>query len=74
MGSFENEQQEPPASPTFHEMVSEMLSKHINLRIRPESISSRSDNDDGVLSYAEEVLTLSLLRAEFQDAIRKATV
>ncbi len=53
----------------FHRMVSEMLSKHIDLLIRPESTSSRGD--DGVLSYAEEVLTLSLLWAEFQDAIQE---
>ncbi len=42
----------------FHRMVSEMLSKHIDLPIRAESTSSRGD--DGGLSYAEEVLTLSL--------------
>ena len=53
----------------FHKMITEMLSEHIKLPIAPESKSSQSE--DGILAYAQEILSLSLLWAEFQDAIRE---
>ena len=53
----------------FHKIIVEMLSGYIKLPIAPESTSSQSD--DGILAYAQEILSLGLLWAEFQDAIRE---
>ena len=55
----------------FKEIVSEMLSKHIDLPVLPQSDTTSCSGTDGVLAYAREVLTLSLLWAEFCDAIRE---
>ena len=45
-----------------------MLKVFVNVGTFPRS---DAQEDDGVLAYAKEVLSLALLRAEFDDAIRE---
>ena len=48
-----------------------MLDEHIDISFDSEGNSDESRNDDHVLSYTRDVLTLGLLYMEFQDAIRE---
>ena len=54
----------------FQELILEVIKSHIQLPIRPTS-SKKAAGDDGVLAYAEEVLTMTFLWAEFEDAIKE---
>ena len=45
-----------------------MLKEYVNIGTFPQSDTAE---DDGVLAYAKEVLSLALLWAEFEDAIRE---
>ena len=45
-----------------------VIEKHVNLHLVEQP---RTATTDGVLEYAREVLTLSLMYAEFSDAIRE---
>ena len=57
------------------QVTKKIVDGFINLSIlskAPHSTCKRSDrNVDGVLKYAQELLTLSLLYAEFHDSIRE---
>ena len=56
----------------FHKRITDMLKGLINLPIRPgKKTAERVSDIDGVHAYACEVLTLSLLCAEFEDAIKE---
>ena len=56
----------------FHKHILNMLTGLVNLPIRPGKDSvDRGSRADGVFAYASEVLTLSLLNAEFEDAIKE---
>lgn len=49
----------------FQQVVVDMLREHIHLSME------HSESSDGVLAYADEVLSLTLLLAEFEDAIKE---
>ena len=53
---------------TIHHLVREVVKNYINLHLIGEPNCSTGD---GILDYSQEVLTLSLLYAEFDDAIRE---
>ena len=56
----------------FHKHILNMLIGLINLPIRPgKETGDHGSCADGVFAYASEVLTLSLLNAEFEDAIKE---
>ena len=56
----------------FHQHILNMLTGLINLPIRPgKKTVDRGSHADGVFAYASETLTLSLLNAEFEDAIKE---
>lgn len=56
----------------FQEVVLDVLRKNVNLPIRPAAVKAKKNTcDDGVNAYAQELLTLTLIWAEFEDAIRE---
>ena len=55
----------------FQQMVVEVLREHVHLGTRVQSHPHSDSATDGVLSYAKEVLSLLLLWAEFEDAIKE---
>ena len=52
----------------MQDLVLGMLKEYVNVGTLPQP---DSEEDDGVLAYAKEVLSLALLWAEFEDAIRE---
>ena len=49
-----------------------MVRKSVNLPTRPTAVKPRKNTlNDGINAYAQEVLTLTLVWAEFEDAIRE---
>ena len=62
--------------PIFQKAMFDMLKVLIDLPIRPtvRKKTKRASTLDGVLAYARELLTLSLLWAEFEDAIERVMV
>ena len=54
----------------FLDAIQNVLDDHIDISIDGEGNSDEARDDDHVLSYARDVLTLGLLYMEFQDAIR----
>ena len=56
----------------FQEMVLDMVRKSVNLPTWPTAVKPRKNSlKDGVNAYAQEVLTLTLVWAQFEDAIRE---
>ena len=55
----------------FLDAIQNVLDDHIDISIDGEGNSDEARDDDHVLSYARDVLTLELLYIEFQDAIRE---
>ena len=56
----------------FQEMVLGMVKKNVNLPTRPTAVKPKKNPlKDGVNAYSQEVLTLTLIWAEFEDAIRE---
>jgi len=56
----------------FHEVDLDILKKNVNLPIRPATIKAKENVcDDGVNAYTQELLTLNLIWAKFEDAIRE---
>ena len=55
----------------FQEMVLSMVKKNVNLPTKPTAVKPKNTIKDGVNAYAQEVLTLTLIWAEFEDAIRE---
>ena len=53
---------------TLEDLILRMLKEFVNIGTFPQSDTAE---DDGVLAYAKEVLSLALLWAEFEDAIRE---
>ena len=53
----------------FQEMVLGMVKKNVNLPTKPTAVKPKNTLKDGVNAYAQEVLTLTLIWAEFEDAI-----
>ena len=55
----------------FHEKVLEFLGEHVHLGTSLQSHPHSHSSTDGVLSYAKEVLSLLLLWAKFEDAVKE---
>ena len=54
----------------FHSTVRDMLRRIVNLPVQLET-SSTIDTSDGIYNYVQELISLGLVYAEFEDAIRE---
>ena len=55
----------------FNQIIRKMLEQFVKLPNNPGNVTIVDDRPDGVFHYAQEVLTYSLLYAEFEDAIKE---
>ena len=56
---------------TFNRIVHKVIESVVELPNNPGTQTAANSESDGVFSYAQSVLTFSLLHAEFEDAIKK---
>ena len=55
----------------FNHLVSNIITRVVQLPNNPSNTTVPLDQQDGVLNYARELLTYCLLHAEFEDAIKE---
>ena len=56
---------------TFNNIVRNILQDFVILPTAPGKAAQVTENCDGVLSYAREVITFGMIYAEFKDAIKE---